>query len=63
MTRPPSLVSGIRAAIRIGTPRPTGANLTHWSKTYPGSTEEDVDHTWADEMTKIPPSIEGGCEK
>lgn len=60
MTKLDVLRSAVRCAIRNHCPR-SAISVPQWSATYklPAKTIREI---WEAELTKVPPSFEGGCE-
>jgi hypothetical protein len=60
MTRAQILTNAVATAIAAKTPR-SEINVPHWAKSY-RVTQAQVRAEWERQMTKVPPSFEGGVE-
>jgi hypothetical protein len=60
MTRLDTLRTAVRTAIRNHCPR-SEISVPHWARSF-GVTMKQVREIWEAELTKVPPSYEGGPE-
>jgi hypothetical protein len=60
MSRIDTLRTAVRCAIRNHCPR-GDISVPQWAKSF-GVTMKQVREVWEAELTKVPPSFEGGCE-